>query len=193
MAEAREYARGLGQAGAGESPGVPPPLERIVEALLFAGGQPLTAELAGHTIRGLGPDQFRTVIDELNRQYRREGRPFAVREQPGGWALELKSTFAALRERLTGGPRAARLSVAQLDVLAVVAYKQPVTRSEVDAIRGAESAGLLRQLIRLGLVAVQDNVPGFEEPAFNTTARFLELFGLRSLDELPRTSDLQKI
>jgi segregation and condensation protein B len=193
MASADNYTRGLGLAGDMAEAGPPPPAERIIEALLFAGGQPLTAELASQTIRGMDAPAFKAVIDELNRQYRRQARPFVIQSRPEGYVFALKSGFDALRERLTAGPRAAKLTVPQLDVLAAVAYKQPVTRSEVDALRGADSAAILRQLVRLGLIAIQDNVPGVDEPAFNTTPRFLEVFGVRSLDDLPRTDDLQKI
>ena len=194
---AADYAKLLEGAEAGvaqrDVERTPPPLVRIIEALLFAGDQPLTATSAAVAVRGLTNEQFRVAIDELNRQYRRQGRPYAIQSRPEGFTLVLKAGFANLRERLTGSPREAKLSVPMLDVLAVVAYKQPVTRNEIDAMRGADSAAILRQLVRLSLIAVQDAVPGITEPAFNTTPRFLELFGLRSLDDLPQTADLQKI
>lgn len=193
MSEAGSYSRGLDRAGSADEAGPPPAIERIVESLLFAGGQPLTAELATRTLRGLDAAGFHEAIEKLNRQYRRDGRPFVVQPRADGYVLELRPGLEHLRDRLIAGPRAAKLTVPQLDVLAAVAYKQPVTRSEVDALRGAESAGTLRQLVRLGLVAVQDGVPGTTEPAFVTTPRFLEVFGVRSLDDLPRTDDLQKI
>jgi segregation and condensation protein B len=196
-AAAADYAKLLEGAEAGvagrDVERTPPPLTRIVEALLFAGDKPLTATSAAVAIRGLTNEQFRGAIDELNRQYRRQGRPYAIQSRPEGFSLALKAGFAGLRERLTGGPREARLTVPMLDVLALVAYKQPVTRNEIDAVRGADSIAILRQLVRLSLVAVQDAVPGTSEPAYNTTPRFLELFGLRSLDDLPQTADLQKI
>ncbi len=171
----------------------PPPLARIIEALLFAGDQPLTPTSASVAVRGLTNDQFRAAIDDLSRQYRRQARPYAIQSCPEGFKLALKAGFANVRQRLTAGPREAKLTVPMLDVLAVVAYKQPVTRNEIDALRGADSVAILRQLVRLSLVAVQDAIPGATEPAYNTTTRFLELFGLRTLDDLPQTADLQKI
>ncbi len=192
-----EYAKLLEGAEAGvaqrDVERTPPPLARIIEALLFAGDQPLTPASAAVAVRGLSSEQFRAAIDELSRQYRRQGRPYAIQSRPEGFTLALKAGFANVRQRLTAGPREAKLTVPMLDVLAVVAYKQPVTRNEIDALRGADSVAILRQLVRLNLVAVQDAVPGTTEPAYNTTPRFLELFGLRTLDDLPQTADLQKI
>jgi segregation and condensation protein B len=195
-AAAADYAKLLEGAEAGvvvnESP-TPPPLKRIIEALLFAGDRPLTVEAAAVAIRGLTPDQFLAAIHELNRQYRRQGRPYAIQSREQGYVFALKAGFTGVRQRLSGSSRDAKLTVPMLDVLAVVAYRQPVTHNEIDALRGAESAPILRQLVRWNLVAVQDAVPGTTEPAYNTTPRFLELFGLRSLDDLPQTADLQKI
>jgi segregation and condensation protein B len=196
-AAAADYAKLLEGAEAGvavrDVERTPPPLMRIIEALLFASDQPLNAASAAVAVRGLTSEQFRAAIDDLNRMYRRQDRPYAIQSRSEGHTLALKAAFTGMRGRLTGSPREARLTVPMLDVLAVVAYKQPVTRNEIDALRGADSAATLRQLVRLSLVAVQDAVPGTTEPAYNTTPRFLELFGLRSLDDLPQTADLQKI
>jgi segregation and condensation protein B len=79
-----------------------------------------------------------------------------------------------------------------VETLALVAYRQPVTRQEVDSLRGADSLALLRQLVRLGLIAVQRG-SSQSEVCYGTTARFLTLYGLRGLDDLPRTQDLQKL
>ena len=114
-----------------------------------------------------------------------------MQSQGDGFVLALRPRFQGVRERLFGGPREARLSGPALDVLTLVAYRQPVTRAEIDSQRGSDSGAALRQLVRLGLVAA---VPGeTKEAAYGTTVRFLELFKLRSLDDLPRTDDLQQL
>jgi segregation and condensation protein B len=172
----------------------PPPLHRIIEALLFVGGPPLTAVRAGETIRGLTPDQFTQAIDALNKDYRRQGRPYAIRPQDQGYILTLRSRFRPLVEKLYGGPREARLSPQAIDVLALVAYRQPATKEELDNLRGIESGALLRQLVRRGLIAVvQRGESAQREVSYGTTARFLELFGLSSLEDLPQTQDLQML
>jgi segregation and condensation protein B len=179
---------------AGAAPDTPPPVRRILEALLFVGGAPLTAERAAAAVRGLTPAQFGEALDALNDDYRRQGRPYLIQAQGTGHVLVLRPRFRAVVERLYGGPREARLSTAAIDVLALVAYRQPATRQEIESIRGADSAGLLRQLVRRGLVAVvQRGEAGQKEVCYGTTPRFLELFGLRSLEDLPQTQDLQRL
>jgi segregation and condensation protein B len=117
-----------------------------------------------------------------------------IRPQGTGYVLALRPGFRGVTDKLYGTAREARLSPAAIDVLALVAYRQPVTRPEIDSLRGAESAGLLRQLVRRGLVTiVQRGEPSQRDVCYGTTGRFLELFGLASLDDLPRTQDLQQL
>jgi segregation and condensation protein B len=171
--------------------GSPPPLERIVEALLFVGGAPLSSAGACEAVRGLTPEQFTQAIATLNSAYRQQGRPYRIQAGAQGYELVLRPAFRWVAERLTGSVREARLTQAQVETLALVAYRQPVTRQEVDSARGASSLGVLRQLVRLGLIAVQRGSSS-DEMHYATTARFLSLYGLRGLDDLPRTQDFLK-
>jgi segregation and condensation protein B len=182
-------------AGAAPEPAeAPSPPMRVIEALLFVGGPPLTVIRAGEIIRHLTPDQFHQAIDALNRDYRQQARPYSIVPQGSGYVLTLRPRYRDVIDRMYGGVREARLSTAALDVLSLVAYRQPATKQEIDSLRGAESASLLRQLVRLGLVAVvQRGEAGNREVSYGTTPRFLELFGLRTLEDLPRTQDLQQI
>jgi segregation and condensation protein B len=172
---------------------VPPPLPRIVEALLFVGGPPLTAPRACEAVRGLTPERFAEILVELNRDYRRQGRPYRIQARDQGFELVLRPSFRGVAERLYGSPREARLSPAALDALALVAYRQPIAKSEVDSLRGGESGALLRQLVRLGLVALRRGEGERRETVYATTPRFLEVFGLRALDDLPQTQELQRL
>jgi segregation and condensation protein B len=161
--------------------GPPPSPERIAEAMLFVGGPPLTAEQFCTAVR-VPEDVFRRAIDALSRRYAAQGRPYAVRPSGDGFVIAVLPGFRRLREKLAGGPKEVRLSPAALDVLAVVAYRQPVGKADVDTVRGADSAAALRQLVRLGLVARR----GDGGTAYGTTPRFLSLLGLAGLDDLPR-------
>ncbi len=179
---------------AAAAPETPPPPLRIVEALLFTGAAPLTAAQACEVVRGLTPEQFLQAVETLNQDYRRQGRPYLIQAQGQGHVLTLRPRYRKVIDRLYGAAREARLSPAALDVLSLVAYRQPATKQEVDSLRGAESGGLLRQLVRRGLVAVvQRGEAGQRDVAYGTTPRFLELFGLSSLEDLPRTQDLQQL
>jgi segregation and condensation protein B len=175
-------------------PSEPPPLSQLVEAMLFLGGAPLTPERAAEVVRGLTETQFGEVVDELNRAYRAQGRPYFILKQEKGYAFVLRPAFRCVVEKLAGGVREARLSTAAVEALAVVAYRQPATKREVDSLRGHESGPLLRQLLRRGLITVVSRAEsGGREVQYGTTTRFLELFGLKSLDDLPQTEDLQRL
>jgi segregation and condensation protein B len=175
-------------------PAVAPTPRRVIEAFLFVGGDPLTAERAGEAIRGLTPAQFHDAVAELNRDYRQQGRPYHIQARDHGYVLMLRPRYRPLIEKLYGGPREARLSQAAIDVLALVAYRQPVTRREVESLRGMESGNVLRQLVRRGLLSVVHRAQaGQREVAYGTTQRFLELFGLTNLEDLPQTLDLQRL
>jgi segregation and condensation protein B len=171
---------------------VPPPLPRIIEALLFVGGPPLTAARAAEAIRGLTEAQFLQAIETLGDGYRKQGKPYTIQAQGQGYVLSLRPRFRSVIEKLYGGVREARLSPAAIDVLALVAYRQPATKQEVDSIRGAESGAILRQLVRRGLIAVVHRGEAAQrEVSYGTTPKFLEFFGLRGLDDLPQTQDLE--
>lgn len=173
-------------------PAAPPPLVRIVEALLFIGGPPLTPVRACEAIRGLTPAQFVQAIDALNKDYRRQHRPYTIRTQDQGYVLALQPSFRPVLDKLYGGTREARLSPAAVDVLALVAYRQPATKQEVDNLRGVDSGALLRQLVRRGLVQIVHRGDAAQrEVSYGTTPRFLQLFGLHSLEDMPQTQDLQ--
>jgi segregation and condensation protein B len=173
---------------------VPPSPLRIVEALLFVGGAPLTAQRVGEVIRGFTLEQVTDAVDALNRAYRLQNRPYAILAQGDGYSLTLRPKYKGVLERLYGGQREAQLSTAAIDVLALVAYRQPATKAEIDSLRGADSGNLLRQLVRRGLVQVAYRGDAAQrEVSYGTTPRFLEWFGLQSLDDLPRTQDLQQL
>jgi segregation and condensation protein B len=173
---------------------VPPPPRGIVEAMLFVGGAPLSPERACEILRGLTIEQFESCIDELNHAYRNQNRPYSIRRQAQGYVLALLPRYQFLRDKLFGGIREARLSTAAVDVLALVAYRQPTTKVEVDSLRGADSGSLLKQLIRRGLVQiVQRGDAAQKEVSYGTTQRFLDLLGLASLEDLPHTQDLQEL
>jgi segregation and condensation protein B len=151
-------------------------------------------ERATATVRGLTAAHFAAAIATLNRDYRRQGRPYLILVHDQGYVLTLRPRYRSVVDRVYGGVREARLSTAAVDVLALVAYRQPATKREIDGMRGADSGALLRQLVRRGLVAiVQRGEAAQREVSYGTTTRFLEFFGLSSLEDLPQTQDLQRL
>lgn len=173
---------------------VPPSPEQLIEAMLFVGGHPLAAEVACAAIRGLTPERFQTAVAALNKRYRDQARPYLIEARDDGFVLSVRPAYRSLCEKLFGGPREARLSQPALDVLSVVAYRQPLSKAEADTVRGTDSGPALRQLVRLGLIAVQHRADSTgREVRYGTTPRFLQVFGLKSLDELPRLGDAQPV
>lgn len=167
---------------------------QVIEAALFVGGGALSAKKICGLLRGSFDPAFVTkTIEELNEQYRAEGRPYEVILGDGGYRLELCSEFEKVRQRVYGsGPREVKLSQDVLEVLALVAYRQPISQPEVES-HGKQNAGnVLRQLLRRDLVSIQRGEGGRKDIRYLTTPRFLQVFGLGSLDELPQPDDLAR-
>lgn len=167
---------------------------QVIEATLFVGGAPLTAKKFCSLLRGSFDAKFvENTIDELNDQYVAEGRPYEIRLGDGGYRLELRPEFEKLRQRVYGaGPREVKLSQDVLEVLALVAYRQPITQQEIEG-HGKQNAGnVLRQLLRRDLVAIERGEGGRKDVRYRTTPRFLTVFGLANLDELPQPEDLAR-
>ena len=174
----------------------------VIEAALFVGGAGLTARRAGTLLRGTFTDaDLAAAVAELNRRYEADGRPYRAAAGADGYELRLRPEYEPLRRRLYGlGPREVTLPPDVLETLSVVAYRQPVTAAAVETARDKPSGATLRRLVRLGVLRLDKPDPadpatadggGNAEPTFATTPRFLDLFGLGSLDELPVPADLR--
>jgi segregation and condensation protein B len=137
--------------------------------------------------------EARTLIRQLNHDYDRLGRAFRVEEVAGGYQLMTRAKFAAWLRRLDDVPKEMRLSAPALETLAVIAYRQPSGRAEIEAIRGVNCGEILRQLMDRNLIRIAGRGDELGRPyLYSTTRRFLQLFGLRTLDELPRAAQLAK-
>jgi len=167
----------------------------IFEALLFVGhprNLPLTSDEAASLMRGVSAGEVDLLVEALNRDYGRWRCPYRIVREQGGWRLELRDEYKALRDRFHGKVREARLSQAAVDVLAIVAYNQPVTRDEVTGLRGTPSGPVLAQLVRRLLLRLERPEAKPRTPRYYTTERFLRLFGLGSLEDLPQSQDLDQ-
>jgi segregation and condensation protein B len=161
---------------------------QIFEACLFVGGEALTSKRLSGVLRGEFPTEFvDREIDELNRLYAAENRPYEIRLGEGGYRLTLREEFERIRHKVYGlGPKEVRLSQEALEVLAVVAYHQPIKQARVEELGKPACGPVLRQLVRRELIAVERDPAHPREVNYKTTPRFLSLFGIRSLEELPR-------
>jgi len=165
----------------------------IMEAMLFVGdpeGRGLTAVEASQLMRGVEPDEVPDLVEQLNRRYAEDGCPYEIVSRSDGYHMVLRREFYPIRELFYGKIRQARLSRAAIDVLAIVAYRQPVTAEDVAKLRGKPSGQVLAQLVHRGLLRI-DRPEGARRTAhYRTTQRFLNLLGLTSLADLPRSEEL---
>jgi segregation and condensation protein B len=159
----------------------------VLEALLFASDQPLEAERLQEVLRLESPAAARDLVAALGARLAREGRPLMILEAGGGFRLVTRPEVAPWLVRLARSRTRSRLSRPALETLAVVAYRQPVSRPEVDAIRGVNAEAVLEHLLerRLIRIAGRKDAPG-RPFLYETTREFLVAFGLRDLGDLPR-------
>lgn len=166
----------------------------VVEAILFVGSpdnRPLPAKRMTSILRGVTTEEIEQVVRDLNAEYRRDGAPYEILCDGDGYRMALRSEFERTRQKFYGRVRQARLSQAAVEVLSVVAYYQPITRDEVSRIRGSKSGPLLNQLVRRQLLRIDRDEEKKRLVHYQTTDRFLRLFQLDNLDDLPRSEDLE--
>lgn len=179
-------------AGSIADPNRPSPIG-IVEAALFVGGTALTHKKLGRLLN----DEFdaETVsgfVERLNARYAEQRRPYEIAFGEGGYRMQLKSEYDDVRNRVFGlGPREIKLSQPALEVLSLVAYRQPIEHTTVAEHAGKSGLANLRQLVRRELVEVERDEGEPSIVRYRTTDRFLQVFGLADLDELPRAVELE--
>lgn len=184
----------------------PMTVTQVIEALLFSAQKPLTTTELRDLLTGAGdndelvPNEFARVkeaevaaaLGQLKSDYTLTPRGFQLVEKAGGWQLVSHPDCARWVHQLFPGPKPARLSPPALETLAIIAYRQPITRADVEAVRGVTVEGVLQNLMERGLVKISGRaeLPG-RPLLYETTEFFLEHFGLRNLDELPNAEELR--
>ncbi|KAA9380010.1 SMC-Scp complex subunit ScpB [Microbispora cellulosiformans] len=161
-----------------------PSLAQALEAILMVVDEPV-AEITLAQVLERPTAEVAAALRTLSAEYTASGRGFDLREVAGGWRFYTRAECAALVERFVRDGQQARLTQAALETLAVVAYRQPVSRARVAAVRGVSSDGVMRTLVARGLVEEAGTDPESQAVLYRTTSYFLERLGLRSLDELP--------
>ena len=164
---------------------------QIVEAVLFASDAPLTAEEIARADETLDEDQVEDALVFLRAEYDDAGRSFEIVDLAEGYQILTRSEFAPYLERFDNVPRPSRLSGPSLETLAIIAYRQPIGRLEIEYIRGVGASGVIRTLQDRHLIDVVGRSEGLGRPLlYGTTQFFLEHFGFKSLEDLPRPEEL---
>jgi segregation and condensation protein B len=181
-------------------------LTRVIEALFFSAQKPLSTKEIADALRNAGaedefsPNEFASIrpaevaaaIEQLKVEYIQHERGFQLVEKADGWQLASDPKYSRWVRGLFPAPKPARLSSPALETLAIIAYRQPITRADVEAVRGVTIEGVLQTLMERGLVKISGRaeIPG-RPLLYETTEFFLDHFGLRSLDELPNVEELR--
>ncbi|MBI3098504.1 MAG: SMC-Scp complex subunit ScpB [Planctomycetes bacterium] len=169
-----------------------PEMKQIVEALLFACEEPLAPSKIREVMGSGTPTEVRGIVEALNAEYDAQGRPYQVQEIAGGFQVATRPEYGEWIAKLDTARESNRLTAAALETLAIIAYRQPILRAEVEAIRGVQSGPILRALMDRDLVRMtgRSDKPG-APMLYGTTDRFLETFGLKSIKDLPRAEELK--
>src|SRR5215471_5901839 len=168
-------------------------LRSAVEALLFSSDQPLTLSLLAEALDAPA-ERVSEALEELGADYKARQAGVELREMAGGWIVTTTAEQHEWVARMLRGKRKMRLSRAALETLAIIAYKQPVTKSEIEAIRGVDSSGTLATLLERSLVTIKGRSTVVGRPLlYGSTGDFLNYFGLKDLTELPRPEELRAL
>ena len=168
-------------------------IRNIVEAVLVTADAPVTPGRLLGLFKGLSGREIRQAIDELNERYESGGHAMTIVEVAGGFQISTRKEFGSWVRKFHERSRI-RLSQAALETLSIIAFKQPVTRVEVDSVRGVDSGGVIRTLMELNMIRIVGRSEGIGRPMlFGTTKEFMVHFGLKTLADLPRPKELEEL
>jgi segregation and condensation protein B len=168
----------------------PSEVKQIIEGLLFASEEPLRVERIQRILEDVPRSEIQNALEGLAKDYLSLDRSFYLLEVAGGFQFRTKAVYAEWIKKLRK-TRQPRLSQASLETLAMVAYRQPIVRAEIEQIRGVDSGGILRGLLKKGMIRIigKKDVPG-RPILYGTSRRFLEFFGLKDLSSLPTLKEM---
>lgn len=168
--------------------------KKIVEALIFASDEPVSDQKIAGFVDDLTPKQVEAIVDVLNQEYATTHRTFFITRVAGGYQFHAHKEFAPWIKKLYKGRRRPRLSQASLETLAIVAFKQPVTKVEIDNIRGVNSSGVIKSLLERNLIVISGRAESVGKPLlYNVTPEFLKYFGLNSIADLPKPQEIEEL
>ncbi|MCG8430203.1 MAG: SMC-Scp complex subunit ScpB [Candidatus Omnitrophica bacterium] len=167
------------------------PLRSVIEALLFASDKPVTAEQMRKVLDNAEGAPVKQAVEELRMSYARENRGIAIIEVAGGFQMVTAPQYSPFLQKLFRERHPDKLSRSAMETLAIIAYKQPLTRQEIQLLRNVNVDGVIRTLVDRSLVRItgRKQVPG-RPHVYGTTRQFLEYFGLKSLRDLPKLEEL---
>ena len=169
-------------------------LKQIVEALIFASDIPISAEHIRGFVEEITVSQVRTIVEELNFEYNQTNRAFQIVRVAGGFQMVTRESYTQWVRKLFQKRIKSKLSHAALETLSVVAFRQPVPKSEIAGIRGVECDGVMRTLLDRKLVTISGRSNGPGRPLmYKTTKEFLRYFGVNEISDLPKPREIEEL
>lgn len=169
-------------------------IKKIVEALIFASDTPITENRVKTVVMELDSAQINDIVNELNNEYDQNGHAFKIARLAGGFQFVTRSDYAQYIKQYYKGRTKSRLSRAALETLAIVAFKQPISRPEIDAIRGVNSDGVVRNLLERNLIYISGRSDHIGRALlYSTTPEFLQYFGVNDIADLPKPKEIEEL
>jgi len=168
-------------------------LESVIEAILFASDEPLTVQRLVNIAEAGSVKQVRECVDSLNETYQKNGLSFRIEQIAGGYQMMTLDVYNHWLKKLVKVRTENKLSPAALETLAIISYKQPIIRADIEAIRGVAAGEMIRNLMYKGLVKIVGRAEVLGRPMlYGTTKKFLDVFGLNTLKDLPKIEELKR-
>lgn len=169
-------------------------MKKIVEALIFASDGPISGNRINSTIEEIDANQIQVIVDELNIEYEQQQRSFQIVHVAGGYQFVTRGEFASYIRKYYKGRSKSKLSRAALEALAIIAFKQPMSRPEIDMIRGVNSDGVVKNLLERNLIQISGRSETIGRALlYSTTTEFLRYFGVNDVSELPKPKEIEEL
>jgi len=169
-------------------------VKQVVEALIFASDIPLAVEQIRGSVEETKVSQIQKVVEELNLEYNQTNRAFHIVHVGGGYQMVTRESYSQWVGKLFQQRRKSKLSLAALETLSVIAFKQPVSKSEMDGIRGVNCGGVLHTLLERKLISISGRADGPGRPLlYKTTKEFLRYFGVNDISDLPKLREIEEL
>jgi len=169
-------------------------IKNIIEVLIHSSPNPISSKDINHALQNQKIKNLSSIIKEINDEYKKLNKGYKIEKISGGYQLLSNSDYHPYIERLQQETKKPRFSKAAIETLSIVAYKQPLTRGEIEHIRGVDSSGVIRKLLEKGLISIKGRDEGLGRALlYITTPIFLELFGLDKLEDLPTLDELTQL
>ncbi|MEA2104358.1 MAG: SMC-Scp complex subunit ScpB [Candidatus Cloacimonadota bacterium] len=169
-------------------------IKKVIEVLIFASDKPVSLETLAEELNSIDYTLIRRSIDEINDELEETERPFCIRKVAGGFTYATRKQYFPLIEKMYKDHRQIKLSKTAMEVLAIIAYHQPITRAKIDAIRGVNSTYHIRNLLEVSLVKIKGRLKKFGQPIlYGTGDKFLKFFGLNNVEDLPNLHEIKEL